>query len=145
MKSAVETISPTRVKLVVEVPFAELKPMLDQAYKTIGAQVQIPGFRKGKVPSRIIDQRVGRGAVVQEAVNEALPVFFAQAAEAEDIRAIGQPEVDVTAVPLEDGQDLEFTVETDVRPQIELPGLEGIAVEVDVVEEIGRASCRERV
>ena len=80
MKSAVETISPTRVKLVVEVPFAELKPMLDQAYKTIGAQVQIPGFRKGKVPSRIIDQRVGRGAVVQEAVNEALPVFFAEAA-----------------------------------------------------------------
>jgi trigger factor len=133
VKSAVETISPTRVKLVVEVPFAELKPMLDQAYKTIGAQVQIPGFRKGKVPSRIIDQRVGRGAVVQEAVNEALPVFFAQAAEAEDIRAIGQPEVDVTAVPLEDGQDLEFTVETDVRPQIELPDLEGIAVEVDVV------------
>src|SRR6478609_680406 len=131
VKSAVETISPTRVKLVVEVPFAELKPMLDQAYKTIGAQVQIPGFRKGKVPSRIIDQRVGRGAVVQEAVNEALPVFFAQAAEAEDIRAIGQPEVDVTAVPLEDGQDLEFTVETDVRPQIELPDLEGIAVEVD--------------
>src|SRR6476660_8891581 len=121
VKSAVETISPTRVKLVVEVPFAELKPMLDQAYKTIGAQVQIPGFRKGKVPSRIIDQRVGRGAVVQEAVNEALPVFFAQAAEAEDIRAIGQPEVDVT-------------VETDVRPQIELPDLEGIAVEVDEVK-----------
>jgi len=134
VKSAVETISPTRVKLVVEVPFAELKPMLDQAYKTIGAQVQIPGFRKGKVPSRIIDQRVGRGAVVQEAVNEALPVFFAQAAEAEDIRAIGQPEVDVTAVPLEDGQDLEFTVETDVRPQVELPDLEGIAVEVDEVK-----------
>ena len=134
MKSAVETISPTRVKLVVEVPFAELKPMLDQAYQTIGAQVQIPGFRKGKVPSRIIDQRVGRGAVVQEAVNEALPRFFAEAAEAENVRAIGQPEVDVTAVPLEDGQDLEFTVETDVRPEIELPDLEGIAVEVDEVK-----------
>jgi trigger factor len=134
VKSAVETISPTRVKLVVEVPFAELKPMLDQAYTTIGAQVQIPGFRKGKVPSRIIDQRVGRGAVVQEAVNEALPRFFAEAAEAENVRAIGQPEVDVTAVPLEDGQDLEFTVETDVRPEIELPDLDGIAVEVDPVE-----------
>ena len=134
MKSAVETISPTRVKLVVEVPFAELKPMLDQAYRTIGAQVQIPGFRKGKVPSRIIDQRVGRGTVVQEAVNEALPRFFAEAAEAENVRAIGQPEVDVTAVPLEDGQDLEFTVETDVRPEIELPDLEGIAVEVDEVK-----------
>ncbi|WP_377643623.1 trigger factor [Oryzobacter terrae] len=131
MKSAVETLSPTRVKLTVEVPFAELKPMLDDAYRTIGAQVQIPGFRKGKVPNRIIDQRVGRGAVIQEAVNEALPKFFAEAAEAENLRAIGQPEVDVTAVPIEDGQDLEFTVETDVRPEIDLPELEGIAVEVD--------------
>ena len=134
MKSAVETISPTRVKLIVEVPFDELKPMLDDAYRTIGAQVQIPGFRKGKVPNRIIDQRVGRGAVIQEAVNEALPKFFAEAAEAENLRAIGQPEVDVTAVPIEDGQDLEFTVETDVRPELDLPDLEGIAVEVDEVQ-----------
>lgn len=131
MKSAVETISPTRVKLIVEVPFDELKPMLDDAYRTIGAQVQIPGFRKGKVPNRIIDQRVGRGAVIQEAVNEALPKFFAEAAEAENVRAIGQPEVNVTAVPIEDDSDLEFTVETDVRPELDLPDLEGIAVEVD--------------
>ena len=134
MKSAVETLSPTRVKLIVEVPFDELKPDLDKAYQTIGSQIQIPGFRKGKVPARIIDQRVGRGAVVQEAVNEALPRFFAEAVDAEGIKAIGQPEVDVTAVPLEDGQDLEFTVETDVRPEIELPELEGIAVEVDEVK-----------
>ncbi|MGL4178676.1 MAG: trigger factor [Dermatophilaceae bacterium] len=132
MKSAVETLSPTRVKLVVEVPFVELKPMLDDAYKAIGAQIQVPGFRRGKVPSRIIDQRVGRGAVVQEAVNEALPKFFADAAENEKVRAIGRPEVDVTAVPLDEGQDLEFTVETDVRPEITLPDLDGIEVEVDV-------------
>ena len=134
MKSAVETLSPTRVKLTVEVPFEELKPMLDQAYRSIGSQIQVPGFRRGKVPNRIIDQRIGRGAVVQEAVNEALPKFYADAVEAEDVRAIGQPDVDVTAVPLEDGQDLEFTVETDVRPEIDLPDLEGIAVEVDTVE-----------
>jgi trigger factor len=134
VKSAVETLSPTRVKLTVEVPFEELKPMLDQAYRSIGSQIQVPGFRRGKVPNRIIDQRIGRGAVVQEAVNEALPKFYADAVEAEDVRAIGQPDVDVTAVPLEDGQDLEFTVETDVRPEIDLPDLEGIAVEVDTVE-----------
>jgi len=134
VKSAVETLSPTRVKLIVEVPFDELKPMLDQAYKAIGSQIQVPGFRRGKVPNRIIDQRVGRGAVVQEAVNEALPKFFAEAVEAEEVRAIGRPEVDVTEVPLEDGQDLEFTVETDVRPEIDLPDLTGIAVEVDTVE-----------
>jgi trigger factor len=134
VKSAVETLSPTRVKLTVEVPFEELKPMLDQAYRSIGSQIQVPGFRRGKVPNRIIDQRIGRGAVVQEAVNEALPKFYADAVEAEDVRAIGQPDVDVTAVPLEDGQDLEFTVETDVRPEIDLPDLEGITVEVDTVD-----------
>lgn len=134
MKSAVETLSPTRVKLIVEVPFDELKPDLDAAYQTIGSQIQIPGFRKGKVPARIIDQRVGRGAVVQEAVNEALPRFFSEAVDNEGIKAIGQPDVDVTAVPLEDGQDLEFTVETDVRPEIELPELDGIAVTVDEVK-----------
>ena len=112
MKSAVETLSPTRVKLLVEVPFDELKPELDKAYQTIASSIQIPGFRKGKVPSRIIDQRVGRGAVVQEAVNEALPRFFAEAAEAENLKAIGRPDVEVTAVPLADGEDFEFTVET---------------------------------
>jgi len=134
VKSAVETLSPTRVKLHVEVPFDELKPDLDAAYKTIAGQIQVPGFRKGHVPSRIIDQRVGRGAVVQEAVNEALPRFFGQAVEAEQVRAIGQPQVDVTAVPLEDGQVFEFTVETDVRPEITLPELDGIAVTVDTAE-----------
>ena len=121
VKSAVETLSPTRVKLLVEVPFDELKPELDKAYQTIASSIQIPGFRKGKVPSRIIDQRVGRGAVVQEAVNEALPRFFAEAAEAENSRRSVAREVEVTAVPLADGEDFEFTVETDVRPEIELP------------------------
>ena len=134
MKSAVETLSPTRVKLHVEVSFDELKPDLDAAYKTIGSQIQVPGFRKGHVPTRIIDQRVGRGAVVQEAVNEALGRYYSQAVDQEGVRAIGQPDIDVTAVPLEDGQDLEFTVETDVRPEITLPELEGIAVTVDPVE-----------
>ncbi len=134
MKSAVETLSPTRVKLIVEVPFEELKPELDKAYKSIAASVNIPGFRKGKVPSRIIDQRFGRGMVVQEAVNEALPRFYQEAAEAQELKVIGRPEVEVTAVPMTDGEDFEFTVETEVRPEIELPELEGIAVQVDDVE-----------
>ena len=132
MKSAVETLNPTRVKLTVEVPFEELKPSLDAAYKTIGSQIQVPGFRKGKVPSRIIDQRIGRGAVLQEAVNEALPQFYGQAVEENNVRPIGQPEVDVTEVPAEDGQELKFTVEVDVRPEVDLPeDFSGITVEVD--------------
>jgi trigger factor len=135
VKSAVETLNPTRVKLTVEVPFDELQPSLDAAYKTIASQVTVPGFRKGKVPPRIIDQRIGRGAVLEEAVNEALPKFYAQAVEAGDVRPLGQPTVDVTDVPdPKAGGELKFTAEVDVRPQIDLPDLEGIAVTVDDVE-----------
>jgi len=146
VKSAVETLNPTRVKLTVEVPFAELKPSLDAAYKTIGSQINVPGFRAGKVPARIIDQRVGRGAVLQEAVNEALPRFYGQAIEENKIRPLGQPEVDVTEVPAEDGQDLKFTIEVDIRPEVVLPDYDGIAVEVDVVDaEAAAADVEERM
>jgi trigger factor len=146
VKSAVETLNPTRVKLTVEVPFDELKPSLDAAYKTIGSQINVPGFRAGKVPARIIDQRVGRGAVLQEAVNDALPRFYGQAVEENKIRPLGQPEVDVTEVPAEDGQDLKFTIEVDVRPELELPDYEGIQVEVDVVDgEATAADVEERM
>jgi trigger factor len=134
VKSAVETLNPTRVKLTVEVPFDELKPSLDAAYKTIGSQINVPGFRAGKVPARIIDQRVGRGAVLQEAVNEALPRFYGQAVEENKIRPLGQPEVDVTEVPAEPGQDLKFTIEVDVRPDLVLPEYEDITIEVDAVD-----------
>jgi trigger factor len=146
VKSAVETLNPTRVKLTVEVPFDELKPSLDAAYKTIGSQINVPGFRAGKVPARIIDQRVGRGAVLQEAVNDALPRFYGQAVEENKIRPLGQPEVDVTEVPAEEGQDLKFTIEVDVRPELELPDYEGIEVEVDVVDgEATAADVEERM
>ena len=146
MKSAVETLNPTRVKLTVEVPFDELKPSLDAAYKTIGSQINVPGFRAGKVPARIIDQRVGRGAVLQEAVNDALPRFYGQAVEENKIRPLGQPEVDVTELPAEEGQDLKFTIEVDVRPELELPDYEGIEVEVDVVDgEATAADVEERM
>jgi trigger factor len=134
VKSALETINPTRVKMTVEVPYDELKPSLDAAYKTIGQQINVPGFRRGKVPSRIIDQRVGRGAVLQEAVNEALPRFYGQAVDENKVRPLGQPEVDVTEVPAEEGQDLKFTAEVDVRPDITLPDYSGLTVEVDAVQ-----------
>ena len=134
MKSAVETLNPTRVKLTIEVPQEELKPHLDAAYKTIGSQIQVPGFRAGKVPARIIDQRVGKGAVMQEAVNEALPEFFGKAVEENDLQPLGQPEVDITAVPLEGNENLEFTVEVDVRPEVTLPDYAGYEIEVDDIK-----------
>jgi trigger factor len=134
VKSLAENLTPSRVKLSVEVPYEELQPSIDAAYKTIGAQVSIPGFRKGKIPSRIIDQRMGRGAVLQEAVNEAMPGLYAQAVEEAAIRPIGQPEVEITAVPMVEGETLNFTAEMDVVPEFTLPDLDGIAVTVDEVE-----------
>ncbi|MGI8761305.1 MAG: trigger factor [Jatrophihabitantaceae bacterium] len=131
MKSTAENLSPTRVRLAVEVPFEELKPSLDAAYKKIGSQVRIPGFRPGKVPARIIDQRVGRAAVLEEAINAALPGVYTEAAREHEIRPISQPEIDVTNV--EDGTSLSFTAEVDVRPEIVLPELDALAVTVDDV------------
>lgn len=132
MKSDLETLNPTRVKLTVEVPFEELKPSLDAAYKKIGGQVTIPGFRKGRVPPRVIDQRFGRDVVLEEAVNDALPRFYGQAVEENSVQVLGQPEVDVT--DLSDGQHLRFTVEVDVRPEFDLPEYDGLEVTVDDAE-----------
>jgi trigger factor len=135
VKSAVETLNPTRVKLTVEVPYEELKPSLDAAYKTIAGQVNIPGFRRGHVPARIIDQRVGKGAVLEEAVNNALPRFYGQAVEENQVRPLGQPTVDVTDIPdPAEGGELKFTAEVDVRPTVELPDYSSIAVTVDDVD-----------
>jgi trigger factor len=128
VQSAVETLSPTRVRLTVEVPFAELKPELDKAYKTIGAQVKVQGFRPGKVPQRILDQRVGRGVVLEEAVQEALPRLYSEAVTESGVAPVGRPEVDVTK--LDDGVELAFTAEVDVRPEFEIPAYDGLAVTV---------------
>ena len=132
MKSTVESLGPTRVKLDVEVPFDELKASLDAAYKKIGSQVRIPGFRPGKAPSRIIDQRVGRAAVLEEAINTALPKAYGDAVRETGVKALGQPNIEVTK--LDDGQSLSFTAEVDVRPEITLPSLDGIEVTVDDAE-----------
>ncbi|MEU0992247.1 trigger factor [Streptomyces sp. NPDC005953] len=132
MKSAVETLNPTRVRLTVEVPFEELKDSLDAAYKKINQQVTVKGFRKGKVPARVIDQRFGRGAVLEEAVNDALPKFYTEAVNEAEINPLGQPEVDITE--LKDGDTLNFTAEVDIRPEIEIPDYSGIEVTVDSVE-----------
>ncbi len=132
VKSTVENLSPTRVRLAVEVPFTDLQANLDAAYKAIGSQVRVPGFRPGKVPARIIDQRVGRGTVLQEAVNEALPGLYGEAAREHELQPLGQPEIDITN--LEDGTSLSFTAEVDIRPEIVLPALEGIALTVDDTE-----------
>jgi trigger factor len=131
VKSSVEVLSPTRVRLDVEVPYADLEPHVANAYKKVAAQVNIPGFRKGKIPAAMIDQRVGRGAVIDEAINTALPLFYGQAAREHSVAVIGRPEVDVKEFV--DNDKLVFTVEVDVRPEVVLPDFSKITVEVDDV------------
>ncbi|MDR6417425.1 trigger factor [Pseudarthrobacter sulfonivorans] len=136
MKSAVENLTPTRVKLNVEVPFEELKPSIDEAYKTVASQIQVPGFRKGKVPSKLIDQRVGRGYVLETAINEGLNGWYQAAVQESGIRPLSRPEVEITEVPDPTSTDgeLKFHAEVDVRPEIELPDYAGIKVEVAAAE-----------
>jgi trigger factor len=129
VKSAVETLSPTRAKLTVEVPFEELKPSLDAAYKKIAQQINVPGFRRGKVPPMVIDRQVGRGAVLDEAINDALPKLYVEALQANELEPLAQPEIDITK--FEDNESLEFTAEVDVRPEVQLPDYTGLAVTVD--------------
>jgi trigger factor len=132
VKSTTETLSPTRVKLTIEVPFEEFKPSLDAAYKTIGSQITIPGFRKGKVPAAIVDQRVGRGPVLDEAINSALPGWYSQALQDTNLQPLSQPEIDLSK--FEDGEPIEITAELDVRPELTLPDLSTIEVTVEDAE-----------
>ncbi|WP_293952649.1 trigger factor [uncultured Corynebacterium sp.] len=131
MKSSVEQLSDTRVKITVEVPFAELKPEIDQAYAALAQQVQVPGFRKGKAPRQLIDARFGRGPVLEQVVNDMLPNRYGQVIEENDIKAIGQPEVEVTKI--EDGDVVEFVAQVDVRPEITIPDFSEFNIEVPAV------------
>ncbi len=142
MKSTVETLSPTRVKLAIEVPFDELKPSLQKAYREIGAQVQVPGFRRGKIPAAVIDQRVGRGAVLNEAVQEAIPQQILAAVREHDVKTLGRPEVEIT--DFSDNEPLKFTAEVDVRPEITVPDLSTVSVTVPAIE-IGDTEIDEQI
>jgi len=132
LKSTVEQLSPTRVKINVEVPFDELKPNFDRAYRKIAQQVRVPGFRPGKAPARVLESRIGRAPVLEEVVNEAIPAKYLEAVRNGEVRTLGQPEFEVTK--LEDREVLEFSAEVDVRPEITLPDLDDITVSVDDVE-----------
>jgi trigger factor len=129
VKTDVEELSPTRVRLTVEVPFDELKTSLDHAYREVGRQVRIPGFRPGHVPRQVLDMRVGRGAVLEHAINEAVPDLYAKAVREAQVVALGQPEVEITK--LDDGAEMAFTAEVDIRPAFELPDIEQLSVVVD--------------
>jgi trigger factor len=130
--STVEQLSPTRVKITVEVPFADLKPSMDKAYAEVAKSVNIPGFRRGKVPPVVIDQRFGRGVIIQEAFNNSWQHFYGAAVTENKLSPLAQPDVEVTK--LEDGDVIEFTAEVDVRPEFELPDFSTLQAQVDALD-----------
>ena len=136
VQSTVEKLSPTRVKIAITVTPDELKPSIQHAYKHIAETVNIPGFRKGKVPPPIIDQRVGRGQVLNHAVTEGLDTFYREAVKEQGLRALGRPKADITEWPSEKdfSGDLLVTVEVDVRPEFDIPKYDGLKIEVDAAE-----------
>ncbi|MEN2741881.1 trigger factor [Microbacterium sp. X-17] len=136
MKTTVEKLSPTRTKLIISVTPEELQPSIKHAYEHIAEQVSIPGFRKGKVPPPIIDQRVGKAAVLEHAVNEGLDTFYRQAVEENDVRPLGRPQADITEWPSESdfSGDLLLTIEVDTRPEVTLPDFGDITLTVDAAE-----------
>ncbi len=142
MSSTLEQLSPTRVKLTIDKPFNELESAIKAAYKQIAEQINIPGFRKGKVPPRLIDQRFGRGVVLQEAINNQLPQFYAEAVSENNIHPLGQPEIDVTE--LNDGKNVVLTAEVDVRPVFEIADTTDLKIEVPVAE-VSDEEVEERV
>ena len=136
MKTAVEKLNPTLAKIEVEVPFAEFKPYLDRTYKNLSGQISVPGFRKGKLPKQLIEQRAGFDYIVEASLNDALNDYYAQALGENELSPLAQPELDVQSQPSTDNReaDVKLTITVTVRPEIELPNYEGLEVEVDEVE-----------
>ncbi len=132
MKSTVEKLSPTRVRINVEVPFTELEPDFDRAFKELAKQVRLPGFRPGKAPRKLLEARVGREAMLDQIVGEAVPGRYTEAVTSSDVQPLGQPEIEITKK--EYGEDLVFTAEVDVRPEITLPDLSALEITVDPIE-----------
>jgi trigger factor len=132
VKSTVEQLSPTRVRINVEVPFAELQPDFDRAYKELAKTVRLPGFRPGKAPAKLLEARVGKEAMLEQVINEALPSRYGQAVTETDVRPLGQPDIEVTQK--EYGEDVVFTAEVDVRPEFALPDLSALTITVDPIE-----------
>ena len=131
MKSTVEQLSPTRVRINVEVPFTELEPDFERAFAQLAQQVRLPGFRPGKAPRKLLEARIGRGAVLEQVVNDALPSRYSEAVTTSEIRPLGQPDIEITK--LEDNDELVFTAEVDIRPDINIPDLETLKIEVDPI------------
>lgn len=143
MKSTIEELGPTRVRMAIEVPWGDLDHAFGEVYKELGRQVRVPGFRPGKVPNRVLDQRIGRPIVLEQVVQHAIPEVYSEVVRENQVRVLGQPDIEVTR--LDDNDTLAFTAEVDVSPKIELPSLEDLAAPVDGYDGFTIAQLRGRM
>jgi trigger factor len=136
LKTNVEKLNPTRVKLTITVDQAGFKPTLDKAYKTIAEQVTIPGFRKGKVPAQVLDQRVGKDAIFAQAINDGMDDFYREALKAEKLLPLGTPQADIKSAPSADdvAKELVIELEVEIRPEFKLPEYKGVSAKVEPVK-----------
>jgi trigger factor len=136
VKTTVERLNPTRVKLTITVDAAGFKPALEKAYVTVSSQVNIPGFRKGKVPAAILDQRVGKDAIIAQAVNDGLDDFYREALIKENLKPLSTPQADIKSAPnaQEPTNELVVELEVEVRPEFKLPEYKGLKIKVDAVK-----------
>ncbi len=119
MQTGVEQIDDTTVKLTVTVEAERVSKAIDQAARELSAGMRVPGFRPGRVPRKVLESRIGKVALVEEAVRDAVPTFYAEAVQAEGLPVVGPPSIDVST--FEDGKDAEFTATVEVRPKIDVP------------------------
>src|SRR3954449_5180778 len=130
VKSTIEELGPTRVRMAIEVPWGDLDHAFGEVYKELGKQVRVPGFRPGKVPNRVLDQRIGRPVILEQVIQHAIPEVYSEVVRDNQVRVLGQPDIEVTR--LDDNDALAFTAEVDVAPQLELPALDDLAVTAGV-------------
>ena len=134
MKTTVDKLENSRVKITSELEYDELKPAVNKAAKTLSQRVNIPGFRRGKVPTRILENHIGRAAIIEQAVNDSLDGYYQDALVDNELTPLGPPSVDITEWPNLEGPEggkLVYTIEVDVKPEIELPDFADITLEVD--------------
>jgi len=127
VSAEVSELPDSRAKISASVPAEEVERALEHAAGHFGAEMRFPGFRKGKVPAKLVLQRLGRDAVMDEALREALPVWYERALLASGVSPVGDPQLDMPEPPAE-GEPLEFTIEIGVRPAAKLGEYKGLEV-----------------
>ncbi|MDI7251174.1 MAG: trigger factor family protein, partial [Actinomycetota bacterium] len=129
VKAEMEEVEKNKVRIRVEVPAEEVSRAIDRAFRDIAREVFVPGFRRGKVPRRVLQARLGMEPVYEEVKQSNLPDYYREALEQLDLEPIAEPEIDLEEIEIEEGKPLSFEAVVEVRPRVELTDYKGVVVE----------------